>query len=155
MESGGAPRLSVNFGSEVSLHSSLFPTADNVPVLAGSESQISDAALRNERKVVDDMRAATAMVRERRSRDALPAAPRGEIFVPVPRQLPTIELTAPQTPQRQSVLEALRESAEAVQRGSARAAAMLDREPKGEHVAIDPMTIGFGSGHGMARLYRE
>lgn len=63
MESGGAPRLSVNLGSRTSLCSAMFPALENVPALAGAELQISSNALRDERRAIEDMRAATAMLR--------------------------------------------------------------------------------------------
>jgi hypothetical protein len=131
-KAAGAPHLSLHFGPEINLD---LPAS---PVSTSLEEQ-SKVALEQEAKVHDMMRAAIAALRQ-------PQA----LASPVAADAPAFNVVAP-TPPRQSVLEALRESAKATRRDAEVANTLLHVG----YLAPKPSAISFGSGQGMAQLYRE
>jgi hypothetical protein len=136
-EAGRAPHLSLHFGPEFDV--AVPGSTTNRLILTDSQ-----VALQKQLNIHDMMREAIEMLKKEQEQAMEKLKDEGG-------GVPTIHVIAP-TPPRQSVFEALRESAEATQRVSVAANALLartvDRTFEGGIVAER-------SGKGMAQLYRN
>ncbi|KAF2821041.1 hypothetical protein CC86DRAFT_373944 [Ophiobolus disseminans] len=171
MESGVAPFLSVDLNPEISL----FPDQDNVPVLTGANTQLSNDTMSDEGSDQESILTGSLTFDEILAQFPMPPTSHASTFVPPRRsppparlevvdstppqslqdtQIPIIIVSLPDSPTRQFIRGALSELVEDIQRWKAQALALSDHESDRREVGIDAASSQHGSGKAMAQLYR-